>query len=95
MVCTCASASLKRDGLVRIGAAATPPGKPLRTSHSRRRPHAPHGKPSGDFRRRDLHPADLDLEPARRPRRRQSAGWVVGNEPYVSLHFLGTDHYAK
>jgi hypothetical protein len=41
MVCTCASASLKRDGLVRIGAAATPPGKPLRTSRSRRRPHAP------------------------------------------------------
>lgn len=21
--------------------------------------------------------------------------WVVGNEPYVSLHFLGADHYAK
>lgn len=21
--------------------------------------------------------------------------WVVGNERYVSLHFLGTDHYAK
>jgi hypothetical protein len=21
--------------------------------------------------------------------------WVVGNEPYVSLHFLGTQHYAK
>jgi len=20
--------------------------------------------------------------------------WVVGDEPYVSLHFLGTDHYA-
>jgi hypothetical protein len=20
--------------------------------------------------------------------------WVVGNEPYVSLHFLGTEHYA-
>ena len=20
--------------------------------------------------------------------------WVVGNEPYVSLHFLGADHYA-
>jgi hypothetical protein len=21
--------------------------------------------------------------------------WVVGDEPYVSLHFLGGDHYAK
>ena len=21
--------------------------------------------------------------------------WVMGNEPYVSLHFLGADHYAK
>ena len=21
--------------------------------------------------------------------------WVLGNEPYVSLHFLGADHYAK
>jgi quercetin dioxygenase-like cupin family protein len=21
--------------------------------------------------------------------------WVVGNGPYVSLHFLGADHYAK
>lgn len=21
--------------------------------------------------------------------------WVVGNEPYVSLHFLGAEHYAK
>jgi quercetin dioxygenase-like cupin family protein len=21
--------------------------------------------------------------------------WVVGNEPYVSLHFLNADHYAK
>ena len=21
--------------------------------------------------------------------------WVVGNDPYVSLHFLGADHYAK
>jgi quercetin dioxygenase-like cupin family protein len=21
--------------------------------------------------------------------------WVVGNEPYVSLHFWGADHYAK
>ncbi len=20
--------------------------------------------------------------------------WVVGEEPYVSLHFLGADHYA-
>ena len=21
--------------------------------------------------------------------------WVVGNQPYVSLHFLGADHYAN
>jgi hypothetical protein len=21
--------------------------------------------------------------------------WVVGNDPYVSLHFLGADHYTK
>jgi aspartate/methionine/tyrosine aminotransferase len=21
--------------------------------------------------------------------------WVVGDEPYVSLHFLGADHYAE
>jgi quercetin dioxygenase-like cupin family protein len=21
--------------------------------------------------------------------------WVVGDEPYVSLHFLGTEHYAR
>jgi uncharacterized RmlC-like cupin family protein len=21
--------------------------------------------------------------------------WVVGDAPYVSLHFLGADHYAK
>ena len=21
--------------------------------------------------------------------------WVVGNEPYISLHFLGADHYVK
>ena len=21
--------------------------------------------------------------------------WVVGNEPYISLHFIGADHYAK
>jgi quercetin dioxygenase-like cupin family protein len=21
--------------------------------------------------------------------------WVIGDEPYVSLHFLGADHYAK
>ena len=21
--------------------------------------------------------------------------WVIGNEPYVSLHFLGADHYTK
>jgi len=21
--------------------------------------------------------------------------WVVGDEPYVSLHFMGADHYAR
>lgn len=21
--------------------------------------------------------------------------WVIGDQPYVSLHFLGTSHYAK
>jgi hypothetical protein len=21
--------------------------------------------------------------------------WVIGNTPYVSLHFLGADHYAR
>ncbi len=21
--------------------------------------------------------------------------WVIGDEPYISLHFLGADHYAK
>ena len=21
--------------------------------------------------------------------------WVIGDEPYVSLHFMGADHYAK
>jgi hypothetical protein len=21
--------------------------------------------------------------------------WVVGNDPYISLHFLGADRYAK
>ena len=21
--------------------------------------------------------------------------WVIGNQPYVSLHFMGADHYAK
>ena len=21
--------------------------------------------------------------------------WVVGRDPYVSLHFMGSDHYAK
>jgi quercetin dioxygenase-like cupin family protein len=21
--------------------------------------------------------------------------WVIGNQPYVSLHFLGADHYAR
>jgi hypothetical protein len=93
MVCTCASASLKRDGLVRIGAAATPPGKPLRTAHSRRRPHAP---PT-------VSRAAISVAAISTPQTwiwsplaaHGVEGWVVGNEPYVSLHFLGKGHYAK
>jgi hypothetical protein len=23
------------------------------------------------------------------------SNWVIGDEPYVSLHFLGADHYAR
>jgi uncharacterized RmlC-like cupin family protein len=38
----------------------------------------------------ELHPGDLFHVPAL-----PHDSWVVGNEPYVSLHFLGADHYAK
>jgi quercetin dioxygenase-like cupin family protein len=34
---------------------------------------------AGDFFHVPAHPHD---------------SWVVGDEPYVSLHFLGADHYA-
>ena len=38
----------------------------------------------------EMRPGDLFYVP---PEPHDS--WVVGNEPYVSLHFLGADHYAK
>jgi quercetin dioxygenase-like cupin family protein len=38
----------------------------------------------------ELHPGELFHVP---PVPHDS--WVVGNEPYVSLHFLGADHYAR
>jgi len=38
----------------------------------------------------ELHPGELFYVP---PLPHDS--WVVGNEPYVSLHFLGADHYAR
>jgi quercetin dioxygenase-like cupin family protein len=38
----------------------------------------------------ELHPGDLFHIPAR-----PHDSWVVGDTPYVSLHFLGADHYAK
>jgi hypothetical protein len=38
----------------------------------------------------ELRPGDLFYVP---PEPHDS--WVVGDEPYVSLHFLGADHYAK
>lgn len=37
----------------------------------------------------EMHPGDLFYIP---PVPHDS--WVVGDEPYVSLHFLGADHYA-
>ena len=37
-----------------------------------------------------MHPGDLFYVP---PEPHDS--WVVGDESYVSLHFLGADHYAK
>jgi quercetin dioxygenase-like cupin family protein len=38
----------------------------------------------------EMHPGDLFYVP---PLPHDS--WVVGNEPYVSLHFLGADQYAR
>jgi mannose-6-phosphate isomerase-like protein (cupin superfamily) len=38
----------------------------------------------------ELHPGELFYVP---PLPHDS--WVVGDEPYVSLHFLGADHYAR
>jgi quercetin dioxygenase-like cupin family protein len=38
----------------------------------------------------EMHPGELFYVP---PLPHDS--WVVGNEPYVSLHFLGADHYAR
>ena len=38
----------------------------------------------------ELRPGSLFHIPAR-----PHDSWVVGYEPYVSLHFLGADHYAK
>ena len=36
----------------------------------------------------EMHPGDLFYIPPGHD------SWVVGDEPYVSLHFLGADHYA-
>jgi quercetin dioxygenase-like cupin family protein len=38
----------------------------------------------------ELHPGELFYVPSL-----PHDSWVVGNEPYVSLHFLGADHYAR
>jgi quercetin dioxygenase-like cupin family protein len=38
----------------------------------------------------EMRPGDLFYVP---PEPHDS--WVVGDDPYVSLHFLGADHYAK
>jgi hypothetical protein len=38
----------------------------------------------------EMHPGDLFYVPAE-----PHDSWVVGDTPYVSLHFLGADHYAK
>ena len=38
----------------------------------------------------ELHPGQLFYIP---PEPHDS--WVIGNDPYVSLHFLGAGHYAK
>jgi hypothetical protein len=38
---------------------------------------------------REMRPGDLFYVPSE-----PHDSWVVGDEPYVSLHFLGADHYA-
>lgn len=38
----------------------------------------------------ELRPGDLFHIPAD-----PHDSWVAGDEPYVSLHFLGADHYAR
>lgn len=38
----------------------------------------------------ELHPGTMFHVPAR-----PHDSWVVGNEPYVSFHFMGAEHYAK
>jgi uncharacterized RmlC-like cupin family protein len=42
------------------------------------------------YRVLEMHPGDLFYVPAE-----PHDSWVVGDTPYVSLHFLGADHYAK
>ena len=42
-----------------------------------------------DGRQLEIGPGDLFVVPAGHD------SWVVGNEPYVSLHFLGADQYAR
>ena len=43
-----------------------------------------------DGRVTEMHPGDLFHVPCEPP-----ASWVVGEEPYVSLHFMGAGKYAK
>lgn len=43
-----------------------------------------------DGRTLELHPGELFHIPAV-----AHDSWVVGDAPYVSLHFLGADHYAR
>ena len=42
-----------------------------------------------DGRRIEIGPGDLFVSPPGHD------SWVVGDEPYVSLHFLGADQYAR
>ncbi len=44
----------------------------------------------GDGRVIELHAGELFHVPAE-----PHDSWVVGDTPYVSLHFLGADHYAR
>jgi len=43
-----------------------------------------------DGRITEMHPGDLFYVPCE-----PHDSWVVGDEPYVSLHFLGAEKYAK